>query len=205
MLDHGFPAVSMEPVVGEDTESYSIKEEDLPRVKEEYDRLAQLFIRREEEGRPFFFFHFNMDLWKGPCLPKRLRGCGAGHEYLAVVPNGDIYPCHQFVGREGYVLGNVYEGLKNMKMMHDFRTNHVFTKPECVDCWAKFFCSGGCHANNEAFAGDIHKPYHITCEIQKKRVECAMMIQAYNQLKKPRVMAQPGSFEAKREAQEKLQ
>ncbi len=203
MLDHGFDAVSMEPVVGEDTEKYSIKKEDLPRVKEEYDRLAKLFIQREEEGRPFFFFHFNMDLWKGPCLPKRLRGCGAGHEYLAVVPNGDIYPCHQFVGREGYVLGNVYEGLKNMKMMHDFRANHVFSKPTCVDCWAKFFCSGGCHANNESFAGDIHKPYDITCEIQKKRVECAMMIQAYNQLKKPSVMAQPGSPRAKREAAEK--
>lgn len=200
MLDKGFPAVSMEPVVGEETEEYSIKEEDLPRVKEEYDRLAKLFIQREEEGKPFFFFHFNMDLWKGPCLPKRLRGCGAGHEYLAVVPNGDIYPCHQFVGREGYVLGNVYEGLKNMKMMHDFRANHVFTKPACVDCWAKFFCSGGCHANNEAFAGDIHKPYDLTCEIQKKRVECAMMIQAYNQMKKPSVMAQPGSPRAKREA-----
>lgn len=170
MIDKGFPAVSMEPVVGEDTADYSIKEEDLPRVKAEYDRLAKLFIAREEEGRPFFFFHFNMDLWKGPCLPKRLRGCGAGHEYLAVVPNGDIYPCHQFVGREGYVIGNVYEGLKNFKMMRDFRMNHVFSKPECVDCWAKFFCSGGCHANNEAFAGDIHKPFHITCEIQKKQI-----------------------------------
>ena len=136
MIDKGFPAVSMEPVVGEDTADYSIKEEDLPRVKAEYDRLAKLFIAREEEGRPFFFFHFNMDLWKGPCLPKRLRGCGAGHEYLAVVPNGDIYPCHQFVGREGYVIGNVYEGLKNFKMMRDFRMNHVFSKPECVDCWA---------------------------------------------------------------------
>lgn len=202
MLDKGFPAVSMEPVVGEDTADYSIKEEDLPRVKAEYDRLAKLFIAREEEGRPFFFFHFNMDLWKGPCLPKRLRGCGAGHEYLAVVPNGDIYPCHQFVGREGYVIGNVYEGLKNFKMMRDFRMNHVFNKPECVDCWAKFFCSGGCHANNEAFAGDIHKPYHITCEIQKKRVECAMMIQAYNEMKKPKVMAQPGTYQAKKEAME---
>lgn len=202
MIDKGFPAVSMEPVVGEDTTDYSIKEEDLPRVKAEYDRLAKLFIAREEEGRPFFFFHFNMDLWKGPCLPKRLRGCGAGHEYLAVVPNGDIYPCHQFVGREGYVIGNVYEGLKNFKMMHDFRMNHVFSKPECVDCWAKFFCSGGCHANNEAFAGDIHKPFHITCEIQKKRVECAMMIQAYNEMKKPKVMAQPGTYQAKKEAME---
>ena len=202
MIDKGFPAVSMEPVVGEDTADYSIKAEDLPRVKAEYDRLAKLFIAREEEGRPFFFFHFNMDLWKGPCLPKRLRGCGAGHEYLAVVPNGDIYPCHQFVGREGYVIGNVYEGLKNFKMMRDFRMNHVFSKPECVDCWAKFFCSGGCHANNEAFAGDIHKPFHITCEIQKKRVECAMMIQAYNEMKKPKVMAQPGTYQAKKEAME---
>lgn len=202
MIDKGFPAVSMEPVVGEDTADYSIKEEDLPCVKAEYDRLAKLFIAREEEGRPFFFFHFNMDLWKGPCLPKRLRGCGAGHEYLAVVPNGDIYPCHQFVGREGYVIGNVYEGLKNFKMMRDFRMNHVFSKPECVDCWAKFFCSGGCHANNEAFAGDIHKPFHITCEIQKKRVECAMMIQAYNEMKKPKVMAQPGTYQAKKEAME---
>ena len=202
MIDKGFPAVSMEPVVGEDTADYSIKEEDLPRVKAEYDRLAKLFIAREEEGRPFFFFHFNMDLWKGPCLPKRLRGCGAGHEYLAVVPNGDIYPCHQFVGREGYVIGNVYEGLKNFKMMRDFRMNHVFSKPECVDCWAKFFCSGGCRANNEAFAGDIHKPFYITCEIQKKRVECAMMIQAYNEMKKPKVMAQPGTYQAKKEAME---
>ncbi len=202
MIDKGFPAVSMEPVVGEDGEDYSIKEEDLPRVKAEYDRLAKLFIQREEEGRPFFFFHFNMDLWKGPCLPKRLRGCGAGHEYLAVVPNGDIYPCHQFVGREGYVIGNVYEGLKNMKMMHDFRMNHVFSKPDCINCWAKFFCSGGCHANNEAYGGDIHKPFHITCEIQKKRVECAMMIQAYNQMKKPKVMAQPGTYAAKKEAME---
>lgn len=202
MIDKGFPAVSMEPVVGEDGADYSIKEEDLPTVKAEYDRLANLFIKREEEGRPFFFFHFNMDLWKGPCLPKRLRGCGAGHEYLAVVPNGDIYPCHQFVGREGYVIGNVYEGLKNMKMMHDFRMNHVFSKPDCINCWAKFFCSGGCHANNEAYGGNIHKPFHITCEIQKKRVECAMMIQAYNQMKKPKVMAQPGTYAAKREAME---
>ena len=116
MLDHGFPAVSMEPVVGEDTEAYSIKEEDLPRVKAEYDRLAKLFIQREEEGRPFFFFHFNMDLWKGPCLPKRLRGCGAGHEYLAVVPNGDIYPCHQFVGNEEWKMGTLETGTVDQTM-----------------------------------------------------------------------------------------
>lgn len=197
MIDKGFPAVSMEPVVGDEGEDYAIQESDLDTVKKEYDRLAKFFIQREEEGRPFFFFHFNMDLWRGPCLPKRLRGCGAGHEYLAVVPNGDIYPCHQFVGRDGYVLGNVFEGLKDMKMMREFRVNHVFTKPECVNCWAKFFCSGGCHANNDAYGGDIHKPYHLTCEIQKKRVECAMMIQAYNKMKAPHVMHQPGTVAAK--------
>lgn len=192
MIDKGFPAVSMEPVVGNEDEPYAIREEDLPVVKKEYERLTNTFIQREAEGKPFFFYHFNMNLWKGPCLPKRLRGCGAGHEYLAVVPNGDIYPCHQFVGRDGYVIGNVYEGLKNMKMMKEFRGNHVLSKPECVDCWAKFFCSGGCHANNESYAGDMHKPYHLTCEIQKKRIECAMMIQAYNKMNKPKVMKQPG-------------
>lgn len=201
MVDKGFPAVSMEPVVGDLTEPYAIQEEDLPRVKEEYETLAKTFLAREEAGRPFFYFHFNMNLWQGPCLPKRLRGCGAGHEYLAVVPNGDIYPCHQFVGRDGYVIGNVYEGLKNMKMMREFRENHVLNKPECVGCWAKFFCSGGCHANNETYAGDIHKPFHISCEIQKKRIECALMIQAYNQVKRPQVMAQPGL--AKQLAREK--
>ena len=192
MVDKGFPALSMEPVVGDDGEDYSIKEEDLPRVKQEYETLAKVFLAREDSKNPFFYFHFNMSLWRGPCLPKRLRGCGAGHEYLAVVPNGDIYPCHQFVGREGYVIGNVYEGLKNMKMMKDFRENHVLSKPECVKCWAKFFCSGGCHANNEMYAGSMKKPYGITCEIQKKRIECALMIQAYNQIHKPDVMAQPG-------------
>ena len=192
MVDKGFPALSMEPVVGDASESYAIQKEDLPRIFEEYEKLAKIFIAREEEGHPFFYFHFNMDLWRGPCLPKRLRGCGAGHEYLAVVPNGDFYPCHQFVGRDGYVIGNVYEGLKNMKMMREFRENHVFTKPECVECWARFFCSGGCHANNETYAGDIHKPFDITCEIQKKRIECALMIQAYNKIKKPKVMEQPG-------------
>jgi uncharacterized protein len=185
MVDKGFPELSMEPVIGAEDEDYAIQESDLPAVKKEYERLAQAYLQRESEKRPFFFFHFNMDLWKGPCLPKRLRGCGAGHEYLAVVPNGDIYPCHQFVGRDGYVIGNVYSGLKNMKMMKDFRENHVLNKEECVGCWAKFFCSGGCHANNEAFGGDITKPYHLSCEIQRKRIECALMIQAYHKLHQP--------------------
>ncbi len=192
IVDKGFPALSMEPVVGDASEAYAIQKEDLPQIFDEYEKLAKIFIEREEAGHPFFYFHFNMDLWRGPCLPKRLRGCGAGHEYLAVVPNGDIYPCHQFVGREGYVIGNVYEGLKNMDMMKSFRENHVLSKPECVQCWARFYCSGGCHANNETYAGDIQKPFDITCEIQKKRIECALMIQAYNKIHHPQVMPVPG-------------
>ncbi len=192
IVDKGFPALSMEPVVGDASEAYAIQKEDLPQIFDEYEKLTKIFIEREEAGHPFFYFHFNMDLWRGPCLPKRLRGCGAGHEYLAVVPNGDIYPCHQFVGRDGYVIGNVYEGLKNMDMMKSFRENHVLSKPECVQCWARFYCSGGCHANNETYAGDIQKPFDITCEIQKKRIECALMIQAYNKIHHPQVMPVPG-------------
>lgn len=192
IVDKGFPALSMEPVVGDAAEDYTIQKEDLPQIFDEYEKLAKIFIEREEAGHPFFYFHFNMDLWRGPCLPKRLRGCGAGHEYLAVVPNGDMYPCHQFVGRDGYVIGNVYEGLKNMDMMKSFRENHVLSKPECVKCWARFYCSGGCHANNETYAGDIKKPFDITCEIQKKRIECALMIQAYNKIHHPQVMPVPG-------------
>ncbi len=192
IVDKGFPALSMEPVVGDASEAYAIQKEDLPQIFDEYEKLAKIFIEREEAEHPFFYFHFNMDLWRGPCLPKRLRGCGAGHEYLAVVPNGDIYPCHQFVGRDGYVIGNVYEGLKNMDMMKSFRENHVLSKPECVQCWARFYCSGGCHANNETYAGDIQKPFDITCEIQKKRIECALMIQAYNKIHHPQVMPVPG-------------
>lgn len=177
MVDRGFTDLSMEPVVGED-DRFAIREEHLPRIFEEYDRLAQAFLDRQAQGRPFTFFHFNMDLYRGPCLQKRLRGCGAGHEYMAVVPNGDIYPCHQFVGREGYVIGNVFDGLQDMETPKAFRENHVLHKEDCIDCWAKFYCSGGCHANNETFAGDIHVPYKVSCEIQKKRIECALMIQA---------------------------
>lgn len=177
MVDQGFNELSMEPVVSED-DAFAITEEHLPQIFAEYEKLAQAYLDRQREGRPFQFFHFNMDLYRGPCLQKRLRGCGAGHEYMAVVPNGDIYPCHQFVGRDGYVIGNVKTGLFDMDTPRAFRENHVLKKPTCQGCWAKFFCSGGCHANNETFAGDIHEPYKVSCEIQKKRIECAMMIQA---------------------------
>ena len=177
MADLGFDGLSMEPVVGDDLD-YAITEKDLPRIFKEYENLTDLYLQRYEEGHPFIYYHFIMDLYRGPCIAKRLRGCGAGHEYMCVVPNGDIYPCHQFVGQDEYVLGNVYEGLKNTTLPALFRDMHVLNKPECCKCWAKFFCSGGCHANNIKYGGNIQTPYELSCKIQKKRIECAMYIQA---------------------------
>ena len=177
MADLGFEGLSMEPVVGDDL-SYAITDDDLPRIFDEYDRLTDFYLQRYDEGRPFIYYHFIMDLYRGPCIAKRLRGCGAGHEYMCVVPNGDIYPCHQFVGQDGYVIGNVYEGVTNDTLPALFRDMHVLSKPECCKCWAKFFCSGGCHANNIKYGGNIQTPYELSCRIQKKRIECAMYIQA---------------------------
>ena len=156
------------------------REEDWPVLEKEYEKLADIYLQRQLDGwgEKFNFFHFRMDLYRGPCMAKRLRGCGAGHEYMAVVPNGDIYPCHQFVGKDGYVLGNVYDGLQNTEIPKDFRNTHVFSKPTCAECWAKFFCSGGCHANNITLGGDLETPYEFGCRLQKKRIECAIMIQA---------------------------
>lgn len=179
MADLGFEHLSMEPVVGEEGE-YVLQDSDIPALEKEYEKLADIYLERQRAGTgdSFNFFHFRMDLYRGPCMAKRLRGCGAGHEYMAIVPNGDIYPCHQFVGREGYILGNVYEGLQNFEIPKTFRDTNVFTKPVCASCWAKFFCSGGCHANNESFGGSIANPFEMGCKLQKKRIECAMMIQA---------------------------
>ena len=177
MADLGFEGLSMEPVVGDDL-SYAITDDDLPRIFDEYDRLTDFYLQRYDEGRPFIYYHFIMDLYRGPCIAKRLRGCGAGHEYMCFVPNGDIYPCHQFVGQDGYVIGNVYEGVTNDTLPALFRDMHVLNKPECCKCWAKFFCSGGCHANNIKYGGNIQTPYELSCRIQKKRIECAMYIQA---------------------------
>lgn len=179
MSDLGFEHLSMEPVVGEDG-AYVLRPEDMPIIEKEYEKLADLYLERQLAGwgEKFNFFHFRMDLYRGPCMAKRLRGCGAGHEYMAVVPNGDIYPCHQFVGKDGYVLGNVYDGLQNTEIPKDFRNTHVFSKPTCAECWAKFFCSGGCHANNITLGGDLETPYEFGCRLQKKRIECAIMIQA---------------------------
>lgn len=177
MHDEGFNILSVEPVVLKDS-PYAIGEDDLPQVFAEYDRLVDVYMERRREGRGFFFFHFNMDLSNGPCVAKRLAGCGAGHEYFAVAEDGTLYPCHQFVGRESYRLGNIYDGVTNTELPPHFREAHVMHKPKCRECWARFFCSGGCHANADLFHGDIYQPYEIGCEIQRKRLESAILVQS---------------------------
>jgi len=177
MADLGFKQLSVEPVVAKDM-AYAITEEDLPQIFEQYELLAKEYLQRREAGNGFEFFHFNVDINNGPCVAKRLSGCGAGHEYFAVTPEGDLYPCHQFVGREGYKVGTVFTGIERPDLCNMFRRSHVLAKPACRECWARFFCSGGCHANNELFNGTILEPYRLGCELQKKRLECALMIQA---------------------------
>ncbi|HIW21006.1 MAG TPA: thioether cross-link-forming SCIFF peptide maturase [Candidatus Dorea intestinavium] len=176
--DLGFKQMSIEPVVGEADDPYAIQEEDLPVIMEEYDKLAKIMIEREKKGEGFNFFHFMIDLEGGPCISKRLSGCGSGTEYLAVTPWGDFYPCHQFVGKEEFLMGNVDEGIKEPEIREDFKTCNVYTKEECKKCFAKFYCSGGCMANGYNCHGDIHSTYELGCEMQRKRVECAIMIKA---------------------------
>ncbi len=178
LADLGFRQVSVEPVVAPKTEDYALRPEDVPVLLKEYDRLAGEMIRREKEGRGFNFFHFMIDLTGGPCVYKRLSGCGSGTEYLAVTPWGDLYPCHQFVGEEQYLLGNVDEGIIHPELTEKFGRCNVYTKPECRECFARFYCSGGCAANSYHFTGDINGNYEIGCELQRKRVECAIMIKA---------------------------
>ena len=175
--DKGFDILSVEPVVLKDS-PLGFTEADLPRINEEYDRLTDAYLKRQRDGKGFFFFHFNVDLSNGPCVAKRLSGCGAGHEYFAVDVNGDLYPCHQFVGRDKYKLGSVFNGVEDPQNWSEyFRQSHVLNKPKCRECWARFFCSGGCHANADLFNNDIRKPYEVGCEIQKKRLECAIYVQ----------------------------
>ena len=178
LADLGFRQISVEPVVAPETEDYAIRREDLPKIMEEYDILACEMIRREKEGRGFQFFHFMIDLTGGPCVYKRLSGCGSGTEYLAVTPWGDFYPCHQFVGEESYLMGNVDDGIVKPEIQEDFGRCNVYTRPECRNCFARFYCSGGCAANAYHFTGDIRGSYEIGCELQRKRVECAIMIKA---------------------------
>lgn len=176
--DLGFKQISVEPVVAPPEEDYAIREEDLPIIFEQYDILAKEMIKREKEGRGFNFFHFMIDLTGGPCVYKRLSGCGSGTEYLAVTPWGDFYPCHQFVGNEEFLLGNVDEGVKRTDITSEFKQCNVYAKKECKDCFARFYCSGGCAANSFNFHHKINAVYEIGCKMQQKRIECALMIKA---------------------------
>lgn len=176
LADQGFKQISVEPVVAAKDTGYDIREEDLPVLFKEYEKLAWEYHERENRGEGFNFFHFMIDLSQGPCVAKRLGGCGSGHEYVAVTPEGDIYPCHQFVGMNEFKMGNVAkEGIKT-DIQTKFKGSNVYTKQKCSDCWAKFYCSGGCAANAYQFNSDINIPYSIGCELEKKRVECALWL-----------------------------
>lgn len=177
MVDLGYTQVSVEPVVAEPGNDYALQEAHLPLLEEQYRQLARVWLRCREEGRPFNFFHFNISLDKGPCLPKRLSGCGAGHEYLAVSPEGDLYPCHQFVGKENFRMGSVWGGITDHTWGPVFKAAHVLNKETCRACWARFHCSGGCHANAYNFHGDITQPYELGCRLEKARLECALYLQ----------------------------
>ncbi len=178
MKDLGFEQISIEPVVSDPKLDYSIKDEDLPEVFREYERLADAVIDSRRKGDYFNFFHFMIDLDQGPCAIKRLRGCGCGNEYIAVTPEGDIYPCHQFVGIEDYKMGSLLDGSFNNDMKQKFAKANVYSKENCKNCWAKFYCSGGCNANNFQYCGDILKSHKTSCELEKKRLECSIMIKA---------------------------
>ena len=173
----GFDQISVEPVVGDD-DVYALTEKDLPAVFAEYEKLALKLLDNEKKGKKFNFFHFMLDLDQGPCAIKRLRGCGCGNDYVAITPDGDIFPCHQFVGIDEYKMGNIDEGTFDQEMKADFARAHVYSKPECRECWAKFYCSGGCNANNYQYMGDIRKAHKISCQLEKKRLECAIMMKA---------------------------
>ena len=178
LADLGFDQISVEPVVADEKEEYALKWEDVPKICEEYDKLAKEMIKRKKEGKGFNFFHFMIDLTGGPCVYKRLSGCGSGTEYLAVTPWGDLYPCHQFVGEEKYLMGNVWDGVKRTDLCNEFKNCNVYAKEKCQNCFAKFYCSGGCAANSYNFHGSINDVYELGCELQRKRVECAIMLKA---------------------------
>lgn len=179
MRDLGFDKISVEPVVASPEEKYALREEHLEILKEEYEKLAEEYIDSYENiDKKFNFFHFNIELDGGPCIYKRSIGCGAGTEYVAITPNGDIYPCHQFVGQNEFIIGNVDEGIFNEEMVDKFKNVSVNEKPVCKDCWAKYYCSGGCHANAYNFNKDFNIPYSVGCELEKKRIECSIYIKA---------------------------
>ena len=176
MADLGFTELSMEPVVCPPGDPYALTAEDLEKVKEQYEILAKEMLKRKKEGRPFTFYHYMLDLKNGPCIYKRITGCGSGTEYMAVTPWGELYPCHQFVGDPKYSLGDIWNGIKNKEAQDEFRYCNAYARPECRDCWAKLYCSGGCAANSYHATGKISGVYEYGCELFKKRIECAVMM-----------------------------
>ena len=184
MLRLGFTELSMEPVVCAPEDPSALTKEDLPIVLEQYERLAQLMLERHRAGKPFTFYHYMIDLKGGPCIYKRVSGCGSGTEYMAVTPWGDLYPCHQFVGEEKFKLGNVWDGVTNTAIQDEFASCNVYTRPECKDCWAKLYCSGGCAANAYHATGSISGVYQYGCELFRKRMECAIMLEAAKAVQK---------------------
>ena len=179
MADLGFRETSIEPVVSDPDVPYALHEEDLPQLFEEYEKLALEMLEREKRGEGFNFYHYTVDLTGGPCIYKRVSGCGVSTEYLAVTPTGDLYPCHQFVGDDEMIVGNIYEGITHPETVDMFRgNNNLYTRDECRNCWAKLYCAGGCAANNYHSNGDINKVYKFGCELQRKRIECAIMLAA---------------------------
>lgn len=176
MADLGFTKLAMEPVVASPDAPYALKEEDLPILFDQYEKLAAEMVRREKNGKGFTFFHYMIDLEGGPCIAKRIAGCGVGTEYVAVTPWGDLYPCHQFVGDENYLLGNVFDGITNEEVRSRFKMCNIYTRPQCNDCFARLYCSGGCSANSYHATGKIEGIYELGCELHRKRVECAIMM-----------------------------
>lgn len=183
MLDLGFNELSMEPVVSSPDDASALTEEDKAIVMDQYEKLAELMIQREKEGRPFTFYHYMIDLEGGPCIYKRISGCGSGTEYMAVTPWGDLYPCHQFVGDEKYKLGNIWDGVDNTAIQDEFASCNVYAREECRDCWARLYCSGGCAANAYHSTGSVKGVYKYGCDLFKKRLECAIMVEVSKKIK----------------------
>ncbi len=177
MADLGFTELSMEPVVCSPDDPCALTKEDMPKIFEQYEILAKEMLKRKKEGRPFTFYHYMLDLKNGPCIYKRITGCGSGTEYMAVTPWGELFPCHQFVGDPKYSLGNIYDGITNTEIQDGFRSCNAYARPECKDCWARLYCSGGCAANSYHATGSITGVYKYGCELFKKRIECAVMMQ----------------------------
>ena len=182
MYNLGFTELSMEPVVCAEGDKSKLTEQDLPIVMEQYEKLAQVMNEKRIEGKPFTFYHYMLDLNDGPCVYKRISGCGSGTEYMAVTPTGDLYPCHQFVGEQKFLLGNVFDGVKNSETQAEFADCNVYSRPECENCWAKLYCSGGCAANSYHATGSVKGVYEYGCKLFKKRMECAIWLQAQKML-----------------------